>query len=234
MSVSRGCSGCLRANARSCLVRSAPRDGGLVDHAADCCELGLAGNALGQQFHGTDDHGEQVVEVMGHPAGELADRIHLLRLAQLLLEAQALTDIAPDDDDQLLTAGRDAGRRHLCVNPIAGDAGEAQLNQPGRTGRQQTVEPERPGGVGDGSERASDHVFPGPPQHDGGGAVRLDHQACLIEHQDGVMGLLHQKSNFLFRLLSRSEIEHEGDSLVGGLQQAGRCRSAPEPGCRPF
>src|SRR3712207_7947889 len=33
----------------------------------------------------TDDAGQQVVEVMRDAAGELADRLHLLRLAQLLL-----------------------------------------------------------------------------------------------------------------------------------------------------
>ena len=42
----------------------------------------------------TDDGGEQVVEVVGHAAGELAHRFHLLRLPELLLEALEVGDVA--------------------------------------------------------------------------------------------------------------------------------------------
>ena len=37
--------------------------------------------------------GEDVVEIMRHAGGELAERLHLLRLAQLRFEAQALGHI---------------------------------------------------------------------------------------------------------------------------------------------
>jgi hypothetical protein len=36
---------------------------------------------------------EKIVEVVRHAAGELADRVHLLRLANLLLEAAALGNV---------------------------------------------------------------------------------------------------------------------------------------------
>jgi hypothetical protein len=42
--------------------------------------------ALARQHDVAGDAGEDVVEVVGDAAGELADRLHLLRLAQLALE----------------------------------------------------------------------------------------------------------------------------------------------------
>ena len=36
------------------------------------------------------DHGQQVVEIVSHAAGQLADGFHLLRLPQLRLETGAL------------------------------------------------------------------------------------------------------------------------------------------------
>jgi hypothetical protein len=41
-------------------------------------ELGLVGQALAQQLQAAEDRHEQVVEVMGDAAGQLADRLHLL------------------------------------------------------------------------------------------------------------------------------------------------------------
>ena len=49
-----------------------------------------------------DDHGQQVVEVVGDAAGELADRLHLLRLPQLLLRLQPLRDLGSDPFLQLV------------------------------------------------------------------------------------------------------------------------------------
>jgi hypothetical protein len=39
------------------------------------------------------DDGEQIVEVVGDAPREAPDRVHLLRLAELLLEAAALADV---------------------------------------------------------------------------------------------------------------------------------------------
>src|SRR4051812_22234394 len=47
----------------------------------------------------TEDGGEQVVEVMGHPPREAPDAVELLRLEELLLEATPLGDVLCDDDD---------------------------------------------------------------------------------------------------------------------------------------
>ena len=40
---------------------------------------------VAQQIEIADDDAEQIVEIVRHAAGEIADRLHLLRLAQLRL-----------------------------------------------------------------------------------------------------------------------------------------------------
>ena len=47
-----------------------------------------------------EDGGQQIVEIVRDAAGELPDRLHLLRLAQLLLEPPALGDVARVDHDR--------------------------------------------------------------------------------------------------------------------------------------
>ena len=49
-----------------------------------------------QEFDVADDDGEQVVEIVGDAAGELANGLHLLGLPQSLLGLQALGDLLRD------------------------------------------------------------------------------------------------------------------------------------------
>ena len=53
--------------------------------------LGVAAHALLQQLQIAHDDGEQVVEIVRDAAGELAHGLHLLRLAELLLDAARIT-----------------------------------------------------------------------------------------------------------------------------------------------
>jgi hypothetical protein len=46
------------------------------------------------------DHSQHVVEIVRHPAGQIADRLHLLRLAQLFFGADAHADVADRRGDQ--------------------------------------------------------------------------------------------------------------------------------------
>src|SRR4051794_32543423 len=73
--------------------------------AFDVAGPALADAAL-QHIEGADDAGEQVVEVVGDAARELAHRLHLLRLAQLLLGALALLHLGV----QALVGGLKLGR----------------------------------------------------------------------------------------------------------------------------
>ena len=59
--------------------------------------FGRTGHA--QQGNVADDHGEQVIEIVGNPACQLADRFHFTGLAQLFLEAAALGNVAGDADE---------------------------------------------------------------------------------------------------------------------------------------
>ncbi len=49
-----------------------------------------------QQLQRAHDDGQHIVEIVGDPAGQLTDRLHLLRLAQLFLEAALFGDVDAD------------------------------------------------------------------------------------------------------------------------------------------
>src|SRR5438309_1796359 len=76
----------------------------------------LLGESLRDQLGVRQDDGEQVVEVVGNPAGELADRFHLLGLAQLLLEGAPLGDVFGNRleafDPPIAPSHRAAGEPH--------------------------------------------------------------------------------------------------------------------------
>jgi hypothetical protein len=73
----------------------------LLDVGADRVALAQLAD---QQLAVGEDHRQHVVEVVGDAAGELADGVHLLRLAQALLEALALGEIE-DERHHLVGAG---------------------------------------------------------------------------------------------------------------------------------
>ena len=100
MSISRGCSGCLRAKASRCWVSSAPRAGGLVDHLRDRRKLRLLGDRLAEDLDRAGDDGEDVVEVVRHAAGELADRLHLLGMADAFLGGDLVGEVAVEHVEQ--------------------------------------------------------------------------------------------------------------------------------------
>ncbi|OPZ59572.1 MAG: hypothetical protein BWY86_01187 [Candidatus Aminicenantes bacterium ADurb.Bin508] len=71
------------------------------DHLQGRKEGALLVGLLQDQLGVTVDDLKEVVEVMGHPAGELPDRLHLLFLPQLLLQSLPLRSV-PHDPDQTL------------------------------------------------------------------------------------------------------------------------------------
>ena len=84
-STGSGLSACRRENASSWRVSPAPRCGGLA-HAV---HEALAPRRVGlpvQHLEAAGDHHQQIVEVVRHAAGELPDRLDLLRLPQRLLD----------------------------------------------------------------------------------------------------------------------------------------------------
>jgi hypothetical protein len=83
---------------------------GALDGALDLVELlgaGARADARTGHLAVPGHHRQQVVEVVRHAAGELAHRLHLLRLTELALEPLTLADVLGDD-----AARRPALERH--------------------------------------------------------------------------------------------------------------------------
>ena len=72
--------------------------GGFVDQLRDGGELGLIGDGFFQNADGAGDHGQDVVEVMRDATGELADRIHPLRMPQLGFRGLLFRQVAADEE----------------------------------------------------------------------------------------------------------------------------------------
>ena len=84
-SSTRGCSTCRRLNASSWPVSAAARAAAFLISSA-WRRSWLVLEAVDQELAVAGDRGQEVVEVVRDAAGEAADRLHLLRLAQLRLE----------------------------------------------------------------------------------------------------------------------------------------------------
>ena len=95
-----GSSGCWRENASSRCVsdsaRRAPRIAFSAERSSLFTSVSVFAQVALQRFEIADDDREQIVEVMGHATGELADAFHLLRLAQPLLGGATFGEIARD------------------------------------------------------------------------------------------------------------------------------------------
>ena len=72
--------------------------GRLVDHPGDGLEFGAIGDRFGQDFDGAGDHRQDVVEVVGDAAGQLADRFHLLGLAELGFRGLLFRQVPADEE----------------------------------------------------------------------------------------------------------------------------------------
>ena len=72
--------------------------GGFVDQLGDGRELRLIGDGLLQDADGAGDDGQDVVEVVRDAAGQLADRVHLLRLPQLGFRGLLFGQVAADEE----------------------------------------------------------------------------------------------------------------------------------------
>ena len=75
-----------------------------------------------QAFQVQRDDGEQVVEIVRDTAGQIADRLHPLRLAQLLLDPQPLGYLHPHRDDAAVAGAVFPDFEHASVGAMAEDA----------------------------------------------------------------------------------------------------------------
>ncbi len=108
---------------------------GAIDCLLHVGEVGLAGRVLRQiraeQLGiAADDH-QDVVEVVRQAAGEVTDRIDLLRVLQLSLELVALRDVAAvehDPADRLVAA--QIAPEHVEIAPLAGRISDSGDERP--------------------------------------------------------------------------------------------------------
>ncbi len=75
-----------------------PLLGGLQGHAGEPAVAGIR-EVVRKDLGVADHHREEVVEVVGDAARELAHRLHLLRLAKLPFRPKPLREIAGDAED---------------------------------------------------------------------------------------------------------------------------------------
>ena len=115
-SSTRGCSTCRRLNASSWPVSAAARAAAFWISSA-WRRSRASSMPRDQELAVAGDRGQQVVEVVRDAAGEAADRLHLLGLAELRLELLLARQVAHDGD---VTAGADVRRRdELDLPPTA-------------------------------------------------------------------------------------------------------------------
>ena len=88
-----GCSTCLRLNASNWRVSEAARSAACRISSTSAGHRRILLHAVRHQLGVAANRGQQVVEVVGDAAGQPADRLHLLRLAQLILELHAIADV---------------------------------------------------------------------------------------------------------------------------------------------
>ena len=112
-SVSRGCSGCLRANASRCWVSSAPREAASSIIRVMAASCGSSFDRVGEDLDRAGDDGQDIVEVMGDAAGELADGFHLLRLPDPVLGRDLVGEVADEAVEDEAVAALQRGDAEL-------------------------------------------------------------------------------------------------------------------------
>ncbi len=92
------------------------------------------------EIEGSHDSREQVVEVVGDAARELADRLHLLSLAQLILQELALRDVTADPIDDVRLRGQ--GPVDPSIRPVPGPQAQVEIGDTpsGPKGRERVLQ----------------------------------------------------------------------------------------------
>ena len=87
-----GASGWRRPKASSCEASFEPREMAAIAVCSRCSARRLPATSRAEELQVAADDLQHVVEIVRDAAGELADRLHLLRLAQLRLGRRAFGD----------------------------------------------------------------------------------------------------------------------------------------------
>ena len=96
----------------------------LDDRLGEADALGLRQLGAAQHVRRALDYRQQIVEIVGDAAGQLAERLHLLTLAQLILGLGALLDLLPEEGIGLGQRLGAAGKLPVSLSQLA--LGEAE------------------------------------------------------------------------------------------------------------
>ncbi|GJE45825.1 hypothetical protein AEGHOMDF_5025 [Methylobacterium soli] len=166
---------------------------GGVDVAVELGQAPLRHAGL-QEFEASRDAGEQVVEVVRDAARELAHRLHLLGLAQLLLGPVLVGEVAADDVEQR-RVGLGHGRPHdgpILAVPGADAVDEARDRLPARQACHHRGGLAMVGRVDDIQEGARQQLGLAPAEHLGPGRVDGLQEPVEAGRADQVVGGLPQ------------------------------------------
>ena len=196
------------------------------------------------QLRIAEDDRQEVVEVMGDAAGELADRFHLLRVAQLLLGGLALAGVAdrPDENPaaaEVELADAEVDRKHRAVAAQAlqlAHAADDPRFAGGEVVRQlRTVSVavlfwHQPCDVG------ADQLRFGEAERAFDRRIGAFDRAVLVDADDAVDGIVEDRAQARLLLAALDRVgEHVGDRLHE-IDLAYRRRRPPGPsrrsGCR--
>jgi hypothetical protein len=193
-----------------------------------------------QHFHRAGDHRQHVVEIMRHPAGELADRFQLLRLLQLALGLLHVGDVVKHDGgaaDLARGIAQRTGADHGMNRPAAVGRTDDDLLAVDRLAvkrarRRPVLEPDRPAvGLPERVrlQQVSHRHALAVPEQPLGGRIRQHHVALGVDDQHrfrhGVEGTFQNRGRLADFLLRRAEVllAHGGfhlERFLGRLRRA--------------
>ena len=202
--------------------------GGIVDQLGDRGEFGLIGHRLGQNADGAGDDRQDVVEVVGDAAGELADRVHLLGLPELGFGGALLGDIAADEEmppHRLGPAPHPVQRHDVLSIPVRIPRLETAHLQPAPRRAHFLPRALEIVGMDEVDRAAPDHLF-GPVTQDVRHAgADLDEISDAVGHQDQVL----RRFEDALPLLGLAVQRRLGSLALGDV--AGDLRGADDVAC---
>ena len=171
-----------------------------------------------EQVGEADDRGQHVVEVVGDAAGELADRLHLLALRELLLERALLGDVEGVDDHRVAAVGAVLDGVDVEAGAPLALAGDRHVDRRDDAGpprrRIERRGDRRAVGLRDEIDQLPATVPPSPrlPNRRRKAALVRPIRAAPVDRGDG----------------DRRVVEEAGEADLGGAE---RLRRLPRPGC---
>ena len=204
--------------------------GGIVDQARGALQLGLPLQARHQSLGIARDHGQHVVEVVRDTAGQLADRVELLRLIQLPLGVARGGGVVIDQhragDVALPVAHRPAADHQMARAVAAVRAHDHleifELLAAQHAHRRQLIGLERCDAVameyvGQRAQIAKAHAG-AMQQHPLGRRIGQQHGALLVDHQHG---LRHAAERALQHVDRQAQLVMGGDEVLGAFGHGG-------------